>query len=71
MDTLANISEVLCGKYGNDCNGKNPRLRLLANSSCNSSWLKIHVNQTLRYLIMVPSWTIANRMFLSSNSLEI
>ena len=71
MDTLANVSEVVCGKNGNDCCDKNPRLGLFANASCNSSWLKIHVNQTLRSLIMAPSWTIANRMLLSVNSLEI
>ena len=55
MDTLANVSEVVCGKNGNDCCDKNPRLGLFANASWNSSWLNFHVNQTLRYLIMAPS----------------
>ena len=71
METLANVSEVVCGKNGNDCCGKNPHLRLLANASWNSSWLHIHINQTPRYLIMAPCWRIANRMLLSVNSLEI
>ena len=71
MGTVANISEVICSKYGNDCCGKNPHLRLLANASWNSLWFNFHVNQTLRYLIMAPSWTIANRMLLSVNYLEI